>query len=80
MGFDFTMFAPLLPSHVASLSLDIGYLFLSGFHCSPVNGCLTTSCDFGALAGGDECTSFYSTILNWTLRTQIFRAINNTWQ
>ena len=31
----------------------------------PVNGCSTASCDFGAVSGADEHTSFYSTILNW---------------
>ena len=38
--------------------------FLGGFQCPSVNGCSTASCDFGALAGGDEHTSFYSAILN----------------
>ena len=33
-------------------------------HHPHVDGYLTASCDFGALAGGDECMSFYSTILN----------------
>ena len=36
-----------------------------GFQCPPVNGFSTASCNFGALGGGDEHTSFYSTILNW---------------
>ena len=31
---------------------------------SPVYGCSTASCDFSALAGEDECTSFHSAILN----------------
>ena len=53
MGFDFIMFAPLLPSHGGFFVFGHRVSFLSGFHCSPVNGCLTTSCDFGALAGGD---------------------------
>ena len=38
--------------------------FLGGFQCPFVAGCSTASCDFGALAGGDEHTSFYSAILN----------------
>jgi len=38
--------------------------FLGGFQCPSVAGCSTASCDFGALAGGDEHTSFYSAILN----------------
>ena len=38
--------------------------FFGGFQCPPVNGCSTASCNFGALAGGCKCLSFYSTILN----------------
>ena len=34
------------------------------FQCPPVDGCSIAGCDFGALTGGDECTSFYSTTLN----------------
>ena len=30
---------------------------------SPVDGCLAASCNFGVLTEEDECTSFYSTIL-----------------
>ena len=40
------------------------FFFFGRFQHPPVNGCLTASCDFGALTGGDECMSFYSTILN----------------
>ena len=32
------------------------------FQHPPANGCSTAYCNFGALPGGDECTSFYS----WT--------------
>ena len=39
--------------------------FYGGFQCPPVNGCSADSCNFGALAGGDEHISFYSAILNW---------------
>ena len=52
---------------MASLSLDMGYLFFGGFQCSPVDACSTTSCDFGVLPGGDEHMSFYSAILNQKL-------------
>lgn len=53
----------------SSLPLDMEYLFcfvffFTGFQHYPVDGCPTTSCDFGALIGGDECSSFYSAILN----------------
>ena len=43
------------------LSLDVGNHFFGGFQSLPVD-----SCNFGALTGGDERTSFYSTILNHT--------------
>ena len=64
-GFDFIMIAPLLPSSAASpLSLDGGVSFFGGFQHVPVDGFSTASCNFGALAGGDEYMSFYSAILN----------------
>ena len=37
--------------------------FFGGILLSPVDGCLATSCNFGVLTEEDECTSFYSTIL-----------------
>ena len=64
MRFDFIVIVPLLPYPAASsLSLDMGYLF-DGFQHPPVDGCSTASCDFGALARGDEHIFFYSAILN----------------
>ena len=48
----------------SSLSLDMGDLFFGKFQYLPVDGCSTASCDFGALAGGGECMTFYSVILN----------------
>ena len=44
--------------------LGCGLSFLGGFQYLPVNGCSTASCNFGALAGGDEHTSFHSPFLN----------------
>ena len=38
----------------------------------PIEDCSTASCDFIVLAGGDECTSFYSTIFNQILWVHIF--------
>ena len=38
--------------------------FFGGIQCSPVNGGSAASCNFGVLAGENECTSFYSTILD----------------
>ena len=57
----------------SSLSLDVGYLSFGGFQNPPVDGCSTASCNFGALAGGDEHTAFYFTILNRNQR--IFRKL-----
>ena len=50
------------------LSLDVGYLFYfyvfsDVFQHPPVDICSAARCDFGVLAGEDEHTSFYSTIL-----------------
>ena len=42
----------------SALSLDVGYLFLGGFQHPPVDGFSAANCDFGVLAGGDECMSF----------------------
>ena len=66
--FDFIVIAPLLASRCSfSIVLWRGVSFIGEFQCPPVNGCSTASCDFGALAGGDEHTSFYSAILNQKL-------------
>ena len=58
-GFDFTLIAPLLPSHCPwTWSILLGEV-----QCLPVDDCPAASCDFGALARGSESMSFYSTIL-----------------
>ena len=55
MEFDFIMIVPLLPfAGASSSSLDLGYNLFGGFQHPPVDGCSTTSCDLGVLAGGDE--------------------------
>ena len=41
-----------------------GISFFGGIQHSPVNGCSGVSCNFGVLAGENEQTSFYSTILH----------------
>ena len=65
MGFHCTVIVPLLLFHCGfSFVFGCGVSFFGGFQCFPVDGCSKASCNFGALAGGDECTSFYSTILN----------------
>ena len=65
--FDFVMIAPLLPSCCSFFFVfGHGVSFLGGFQHSPIDNCSIASCCFGALAGGDEHTS-YSTILNWIL-------------
>ena len=38
--------------------------FINGLQHSPVNGCSAKTCNFGVLAGEDECMSFYSIILS----------------
>ena len=66
VGFEFIMIVPLLLSDcTSSLFLDTGYLLFGKFQC--LGGCSTTSCDFGALAGESEHSSFYSAILNLTI-------------
>jgi len=59
MGFYFIMIVPLLPSH-CSFFFVFGHAvsFFGGFQCPPINGCSAASCNFGALPGGDEHTSF----------------------
>ena len=55
---------PLLPScWGSSFALGRGVSFFGGIQHSPVNGCLVVSCSFGVLAGEDECTFFYPSIL-----------------
>ena len=57
--------SPLLPSCWGfSFALGCGVSFFGGLQHSPVNGCSASSCNFGVLAGEDECTSFYSAILS----------------
>ena len=66
MGFYFIVIVPLLSS-------CYGFFFVfghrvslfGGFQCPHVNDCSTDSSNSGALAGGDEHTFFYSSILNW---------------
>ena len=53
-----------IPTVLLQLLLCLQGIFFGGFHHSPVSGCSTASCDFGALAE-DENSSFYSAVLNW---------------
>ena len=46
-------------------TVSLQVLFFGRFKHPPVDGCSADSCNFGALSGGDEHTSFCSTILNW---------------
>ena len=62
------MIVPLLPFRCGFFFvLGDGVSFLGSFQCLPVDGCSKASCDFGALAEKDECTSFYSVILDQSL-------------
>ena len=65
VAFVFTVIVPLFPSQCGS-SFGCGLCFFNGFQHPPENGCLRTSCDFGALSGGHDHTSFYSAIVNQT--------------
>ena len=47
-----------------SFAVGHGVSFCGGIQCSPVNSYTVGSCNFGVLTGEEECTSFYSTILN----------------
>ena len=53
---------PTILVHI--LSLDVECLF-DGFWYPPVDSSSVVSCNSGTVAGGDEYTSFYSTIQNW---------------
>ena len=64
MEFYFIIIVPFLPSRCGFFFIfGHGVSFFGVFQHLPVNGCSTASCDFGALTG-EECTSFYSAILN----------------
>ena len=62
MGFDFIVVVSLLPSCCSLFVFVDGGALFGRFQCPPVDGSSTVSCDFDALAGGYECTSFCSTI------------------
>ena len=68
IGFIFIVLELLLClTVVSSLSLDVGYLFFIWAPEFSWGWFSTASCYFSALAGGDECMSFYSAILNQKL-------------
>ena len=55
--------------HLCPWTWDI---FFGGIQYSPVDACSAASCDFGVLAGEDEHTSFYSTILAKCLAKELY--------
>ena len=58
---------PLLPSCWGfSFALGCGVSLFGEIQHSAVDDCSAASCNFGVPTGEDECTSFYSTILNHT--------------
>ena len=84
MGFDFIVIVPLLPSRCNFFFVfGWGVSFFGGLQCPPVDDGSTASFHFGALAGGDGCTSFYCTVLKWKtqhiLFTQLFFIESWTW-
>ena len=40
-------------------------IFFGGIQHPLIDGCSAAGCNFGVLAGEDECTSFYSAIFLW---------------
>ena len=61
--------------------MDVRYLLFAGIQHSPVSGCSAVSCNFGVLAGEDDCTSFcsatpfYSLLLaSWSLLLRLVSA------
>ena len=64
MGFDCIVIAPFLPSCCGFVVFGRGVSFIGEFWHPPIDGSSTASCNFGAFAGGDEHTAFYSIILN----------------
>ena len=76
MGFDFTVIAPLLPSHCGfSFVFGFGVSFFGEFQCLPVDDCPAASCDSGGLTRGSESTSFYSAVLVQGPKDGIFRNV-----
>ena len=62
-GLTLNMILPLLPScRGFSFALGCGLSFFGGIQHSPIYGCSAASCNFGVLAGEDDCTLFYSVI------------------
>ena len=60
-GLILNVILPLLPSCWGfSFALGRGVSFFGGIQCSPVDGCSAVSCNFGVLAGKQECMSSYS--------------------
>ena len=79
-GLILNMISPLLLSCcVFSSALENGVSFFGGIQHSPVDGCSAVSCNFGVLAGEDECTPFYSAILCHKCRYKcIVRTVHGT--
>ena len=68
MGFDSKgNFAPLPSCSGFFFALGCGVSLFGGIQHFPVDGCSVASCNFGALAGEDEHTSFYSAILQYKI-------------
>ena len=62
-GLSLNVISPLLPSCWGfSFAFGCGVSFFGSIQHSLVDGCSAASCNYGVLAGEDECTSFYSAI------------------
>ena len=78
VGFDFIVFAPLPPSCCSFFFvLGHGLSFFGGFQCPSVECCSVASCNFGALAGGDEYMYFYLTIFDINFLLKCFLLYNH---
>ena len=74
MGFDSKCsFAPLTSCWSFSFALACRVSFFGGIQHSPADSCSAASCNFGVLAGEDERTSFYFTILEKIFYTLLFK-------
>ena len=65
-GLILNVISPFLPSFWGfSFALGRGVSFFGGIQHFPVDSCSAASCSFGVLAGEDELTSFYFSILHF---------------
>ena len=70
-GLNLNSISPLqLPCWGCYFAFEYEISFFGGSQHSPVDGCSAASCNFGILAREDECTSFYSDILEYFIYSE----------